>query len=231
MSIDDITLMALADGELDAAEARALQARIAADPQAQARLAQFRLTRAHLAALAEDASAHPGDADLTARIRAAGIAAHPPSGRPIPRPAANRNRAPWAALAAGLAVLGIAIGWWLPGGNSGSDGLQEVLARVPAGEGAMLEDGTDVTVIASFRTGTGQLCREIETAGDGRARLAILCRDDASEAFEERFALDLTTAEGYQPASGELEGLDAFLAGIGAGDPLSPADEAEALAP
>lgn len=226
MSIDDITLMALAGGELDAAEAR-----LAADPQAQARLARFRLTRARLTALAEDASPHSGDADLTARIRAAGIAAHPTSGRPTARPATNRNRAPRAALAAGLAGLGIAIGWWLPGGNSGTGGMQEVLARVPAGEGAVLEDGTDVTVIASFRTRAGQLCREIETAGEGRARLAILCRDNASEDLEERFALDLTSAEGYQPALSELEGLDAFLADIDPGHPLSPADETKALTP
>ncbi|MBM3605447.1 MAG: hypothetical protein FJX25_12055 [Alphaproteobacteria bacterium] len=231
MSIDDITLMALADGELDATEARALEARIANDPDAQARLAHFRETRARLAALAQDAPPHPGDAALMARIHVARAAPPVPANMPAAAaPAANWNRAPWVALAAGLAAVAITIGWWQSDGGPGADGLQTALVSLPAGEGTVLEDGTDLTVIASFRTSEGLFCREIEATRAGRARLAVLCRKNAASPFEERFALDLAPLEGYQPASGELEGLDAFLTGIGAGAPLTPEDEAAALA-
>ncbi|RXF73737.1 hypothetical protein [Hansschlegelia zhihuaiae] len=71
--VSDERLMALADGEIDAADARALRARIAADPSLAERFALFVETRALLAA--EDGAAEeqtdPGLARLAAAIHAA----------------------------------------------------------------------------------------------------------------------------------------------------------------
>ncbi|MFC0199249.1 anti-sigma factor family protein [Paracoccus rhizosphaerae] len=219
MSVDDITLMALADGELDADEARAVERAIEGDLDAQARLDRFRRTRDALRMM--PAPTHDGDQALIAQIRAA-------EGAPAPRPTANFNRAPWAALAAGAAVLAIGLGWWLPR-QGGADTLQAALSQTPSGQGAVLDDGTDLTVLASFRTEAGTLCREIEATQDGATRLSVMCRDTFDAPFEERFAMELAPAQGYQPASGEIEALEAFLARIGAGNPLTPEDEAAAL--
>ncbi|MFD2813518.1 hypothetical protein ACFSYD_01240 [Paracoccus aerius] len=89
MQIDDETLMALADGELDQAEAARVSAAVARDPEAQARLRLFTETRARLKILASAAPA-PSDKDLIARIRAASSAVQAsgtvaPTAPPCPR--------------------------------------------------------------------------------------------------------------------------------------------------
>lgn len=73
MSISDETLMAYADGELDAAEAEAVAAAVAADPELQARLRPFSETRRLLGGMAGDdlSASNAGDAALIAMIRAA----------------------------------------------------------------------------------------------------------------------------------------------------------------
>ncbi|WP_410217059.1 sigma-70 family RNA polymerase sigma factor [Paracoccus sp. (in: a-proteobacteria)] len=185
VSIDDITLMALADGELEAGKVRSVEAAIGNDPEAQERLARFRRTRDVLETLArEDAAAHPADAALIARIRAASVQ------RPVPH-GPNLTRAPWAALAAGLVLAVMGLGWWLFADDSGTEELQAALANLPSGQGTLLEDGTDMTMVASFRTGTGSFCREIETSREADAGLSVFCPDDASAFFKERFALAL----------------------------------------
>ncbi|MDN3713648.1 zf-HC2 domain-containing protein [Paracoccus cavernae] len=58
MSISDETLMAYADGELDQAEAAAVEAALAADPGLQARLRPFSETRRLLGGMAGMISRH-----------------------------------------------------------------------------------------------------------------------------------------------------------------------------
>ncbi|MFN3276843.1 MAG: anti-sigma factor family protein [Paracoccus hibiscisoli] len=249
MTIDDETLMALADGQLDPDQARDVQARLATDSAAQARLALFRRTRARLEALRDDIpQAAPGDAALIARIRAATGGAAPrqeatgPAASTIPpRPtaappqsrmrAANANRAPWMALAAGLGAVALMAGLALTDGRHDGSPLQTALAQMPAGEGTVLPDGTDLTVLASFRIGGDALCREVETLRDDSARLAVLCRAAPGQPFEERFAMDLPAGDDYRPASGDLEALDDWLTQVGAGPVLSPQEEALLLTP
>lgn len=249
MTIDDETLMALADGQLDPDQARDVQARLATDPAAQARLALFRRTRARLEALRDDTpQAAPGDAALIARIRSAtggtaprqeatGPAAATAPPRPTATPpksrmrAANANRAPWMALAAGLGAVAVMAGLALTDGRRDGSPLQTALAQLPAGEGTVLPDGTDLTVLASFRIGGDALCREVETLRDDSARLAVLCRAAPGQPFEERFAMDLPAGDDYRPASGDLEALDDWLTQVGAGPVLSPQEEALLLTP
>lgn len=249
MTIDDETLMALTDGQLDPDQARDVQARLATDPAAQARLALFRRTRARLEALRDDTpQAAPGDAALIARIRAAtggaeprqeatgpAAATAPPRSTAAPPQsrmrAANANRAPWMALAAGLGAVAVMAGLALTDGRRDGSPLQTALAQLPAGEGTVLPDGTDLTVLASFRIGGDALCREVETLRDDSARLAVLCRAAPGQPFEERFAMDLPAGDDYRPASGDLEALDDWLTQVGAGPVLSPQEEALLLTP
>ena len=85
-------------------------------------------------------------------------------------------------------------------------------------------------IISSFLTDTGAFCREFEydRAGGGSI-VSVACREDG--AWAARFAVVTQDADapGYAPASA-LATLDAFLATIGAGQPLSTEDEAERLA-
>lgn len=230
LQIDDETLMALADGELDRAEAARISAAVARDPRLQARLELFTQTRARLHALSAIPAA-PADADLIARIRAAGIA---PQAAPAPaaalEPAANINRAPWAALAAAATAAVVGLAWWQMGGAPTGLPQAELAAldSLPSGEVAALGDGRDLTMIASYRTAGGDLCREYETAQDDRLTVSVACRD--GDGWHRQFASDMTAADGYVPASGDMAALDAWLAETGAGDPLTPEDEAAALA-
>lgn len=228
MQISDETLMALADDELDAETARQLNEAIAADPDLAARHRRFVLTRQALAATraARPGKAHDSD-PLAAMIRA-GITPAAPARR-----AANLNRRPVLAAAASLAIAAIGLGWWswstdVPSGLS----VPEIAAldSLPSGESQALGDGGTLTMIASFQAAEAGLCREYETAQDSRIRTVLACRDGGG--WQERFAVTAETADetagGYQPASGEGS-VDAALERIGAGAPLSPADEAAAL--
>lgn len=233
MQIDDETLMALADGELDGAEAARVSAAIADDPQAQARLRRFTETRARLKALAAEAGPGPADDALAARIRAAALASQAPAA-PAPAPAAparpaNRNRAPWAAMAAALAAAAVGIGWWQTGGPAALPPAEvAALDSLPSGEAVTLEGAGDLTMIASYRTAAGDFCREYEVARDRSLTVSVACRQDG--AWQRQFASDMTAGEGYVPASGDIAALDDWLADSGAGEPLTPEDEAAALA-
>lgn len=228
MQIDDETLMALADGELDGAEAARISAAIADDPEAQARLRRFTETRARLRALTAETQTALSDKALIARIRAAASAAQaaPPVARPAP---ANTNRAPWAAIAAALTAAVLGIGWWQMGDRPASLSQAEVAAldRLPSGEAAALDDGRALTMIASYRTAAGDFCREYEIARDKALTVGVACRK--GDAWRQQFASDMTAADGYVPASGDIAALDDWLAETGAGEPLTPEDEAAAL--
>lgn len=229
MQIDDETLMALADGELDRAESARISAAIADDPEAQARLRRFAETRARLKALSTEGPARQADDALIARIRAAGVAPQAPAA-PAPPPAANANRAPWAALAAALTAAVVGLGWWQMG--DAPDGLPRAevaaLDSLRSGQATVLEDGRDLTVIASYRTAEGAFCREYETARDASLTVTVACREGGD--WQRQFASDMVATDGYVPASGDIAALDDWLAETGAGDPLTPEDEAAALA-
>ncbi|MDO5613103.1 MAG: hypothetical protein Q4G14_07660 [Paracoccus sp. (in: a-proteobacteria)] len=239
MQVSDEMLMAFVDGELSEAEARAVAAAIAADPAQAARADMFRATRAALSASAPPLPTHD-DSALIARIRAAAVptataaASSAAIAHPTPAPA-NRNWRP-AAIAASVAaaavVFGYAAGLFGPGPVPAPGGLSAPLVAalegVPSGEGTVLEDG-EFTAIASYRIADGTICREYERHGAAQtAIVAVACRDNGG--WSNRFATEFgQSADGYVPASAEIEGLDAALAEMGAGDPLDPTEETEAL--
>lgn len=233
MDLDDETLMALADGEIDDEEAARLHARIGADPALSERYALFARTStlARDAALADPEAVVPPD--LAARIR--GMASTPDKGQnvvPLRRPA---SRWPALALAASLALaVGLAAGLFLAPDAPGAAGpaltadLQERLGTLPSGAEAELPDGRRMTVVASFTDGSGAFCREYETAEPGLpGYVTVACRGD--EGWSLRFAVARASdGTGYAPAS-SLEALDAFYAATDASQPLSAEAESAYL--
>lgn len=249
MQIDDETLMALADGELDPARAEELRRAIAADPELQSRLHRFEETRRLLSGLRQD---QPGEDPLAATIRASATgtaapvvpsptASHAPGPRPVvppggtplaapvraPQRSANLNRRPWMAVAASAAIVAIGLGWWEWAGAPGPQGFSPTelaaLDSLPSGQVQALEGGGELAMIASFRAKDGALCREYETA----QRVVLACRDAAGWAA--RYAAVAEAAgQYYRPASGQGS-IDDAIAAIGAAAPMTPEEEAVAL--
>jgi hypothetical protein len=143
-----------------------------------------------------------------------------------------------ATLAAG--VLGYFIGTTAPDGGAPQGGvliasadefaaLVRTLDRVPSGEKRALPTGAEVELMASFRTGSGALCREFRLArGGDHAVLAIACR--GAQPWTVDFASTVAVTGGYAPASSATAAMDAYIASTGGGAPLSREDEARALA-
>lgn len=232
--IEDEMLMAYADGELDAETAARVEAALEQDETLAERLGMFLSTRSTLKAAFDPPA--PVSPQLEAAVRA--MAA--PAPQVVALSARRFNRAVWvpAAAAACLALAaGLGAGWGLRGPSTPTgtapqlalaDGAAAALAALPSGQSADLQGGHRLTVVASFEDAAGTLCREIAQDGAGGSVLAVACK--AGAGWELRFALAAGTgAAGYQPASAP-EALDAWLAATGAGAPLPPEAEAEALA-
>jgi hypothetical protein len=251
--MDDATLMAYADGELDATQAAGVAAAAAADPAVAARIEMFRRTRAALAAHRAPAPLPGALADsLAARIRAASAAPAAPTATLTGEAAARvvplsprRLAMAWpVALAASLA-LAVGLGTGLRLGGPGQDGpgatvtalgapgLAAALGTLPAGERMTLSDGTELAMVASFRAPDGALCREFETVrAEADTLVSVACHDasDGGAAWDVRFALAAAPdSGGYAPAS-SIEALEVWLELAGMGDSLTLEDEAAALA-
>lgn len=228
MQISDETLMALADGELEPQAAQALREAMAGDPELAARYRRFEGSRQALAGLAR-ASLPPAAANdpMAAMIRARMAQAAP---QPAAPQAANLNRRPLLAAAASLAIAAIGLGWWgwstrIPEGLPASE--LAALDSLPSGESRQMDNGAALTMIASFEAAEGAFCREYETAQDTRIRVVLACREGGE--WRARFAQGSDAGpEGYQTASDEGS-IEAALERIGAGAPLTPAQEAAAL--
>lgn len=253
--LSDETLMAYADGELDADGVATVEAAMQADPEIATRVALFNLSRQKLADGLDEAE--PVSADLLASVKAI-AAAHEAKDqkeaeptvvafrKPAETPRATTRATPrWQLpMAASIALLvGLAAGQLLPWSGDDSSqtstgeiamtgldtpGLISALTGVASGERIVLEDGSGLEAIASFEDGSGALCREFELdQPSGQTLVSVACHQN--EAWSLRFAVAAgQTDDGYAPAS-SLEALDGYLNAIEAGEPLSPQAEADAL--
>lgn len=252
--LSDETLMAYADGELDADGIATVEAAIQADPEIADRVALFDLSRQKIAdglgeaepvpakllasvkaiAAAHDAETHASATDDT------NVVAFPTSAEP------SRTTPRWQLpLAASIALLaGLAVSPLLPWPGSDNEaqiartglamtgldtpGLTTALTSVASGERIILEDGSGLEAIASFQDGAGALCREFELDQlSGQTLVSVACHQN--DAWSLRFAVAAgQNDDGYAPAS-SLEALDGYLSAIEAGEPLSVEAEAEAL--
>jgi len=255
---DDERLSALIDGELDAAETAAVEARLAAEPALARRLAALRHANTMLRGAYGSVAEEPLPAELTVLLQA-DAAARPeagdasgagasvvPFGRPI--------RAPqfWvpSSIAAGIAL---AIGVWfgtalgprddltdtgrlLASGASIDPGreLYEVIESMPSGETAALAGGLSATPRLTFRAADGGFCREVALSSPSRQTTIVGCRDNGAWIPEAVIQVSGTAGasadNGFVPAAGPAAELDAIVGALMAGVPLSAAAEREAIA-
>lgn len=241
------TIAAYVDGALDAEEAGAVAARIAADPAAQA--AETRLRR--LNALLREAFRAEESGRLPAAVAAALAGREAPPAAPAPAPAQvvafpARRRPAWvpAALAAGIALaLGLGAGWFAaldpaarpvlaaPGPVAPASALHAALERLPSGTAS--PEG--ILPVQTLRDAAGRPCREFEYAtpgGGGALTFGVACR--AGGTWEVAILVNAPAAEpapgGFVPASGPGgDALLALLGGIG-GSAVAPAEEAALIA-
>jgi len=243
-AFSDETLMAYADGELDAGTSRDVEAAAQADPEIARRIAGFKSSRALLGDVAR-ARLEPVSADLEARVCETLRAARDDEKRPdtvVPFARAKARRATWwpMAAAASLALaVGLAGGAWLTGSDAGGakgglgvasfgPEMSQVLGTQPSGTRTAVEAG-EIAMIASFVNADGDFCREFEfDRRNSETIVSVACRTDSG--WQPRLAVVAagTPDTGYAPAS-SLETLDAYLGAIGAGAPLSLEEEADAM--
>jgi hypothetical protein len=245
--IDDLTLSAWLDEELDIAEARRVQAAVDAQPGLQQRLARLlvneRRLREHYTAMAE---ARPVPAPLRALLAGDDGPSRPRLLRLtdwtvqiLPRPV----------MAAGALALGLVVG--IQFGDDGVDELAvsgpsqvmtpigpdhdwfEMLESAPSGESVALANSRTGQVALSYRDVDGHWCRQfaIQTPAEGSAMAAVACRDGG------RWAIELAQSVAYRrqddalfrAAGGEAPVLDTYIMERMVGDVLMRDAESTAI--
>lgn len=245
----DSTLMAYADGELNADTRAEVEHALAHDAALAQRLAVFAKTRQTASEAFEplldvpvpDALAS-SIAQMVERHEGAAPAAETSSDAKSNVVAFDRKPPLWAsrydlALAASVALVAGGIVGYLASGWQGSpaaDGvlvadlndpaLPAALGTVASGAETVLDGGGRFRAIASFRDEADNICREFEIDyADSSSVVSVACQADAQ--WRVQFTVVAAGADdGYAPAS-SLEALDAYLMAIGAGEPLSEDDE------
>ena len=189
MTYDDATLMAFADGELDAALRAEISAAVARDPALARRVDQHRALRAEVAAAFEPVLSQPVPERLLAGAQDSATAERTSRGtvvqvpaRGAPAPSAPWRAREWSAMAASV-MLGVLISWKLfaPGDSTlvtvreGTVVARGALARALDQQLASGQTGTEAVLIGlTFRTPEGQYCRSVTARAAATAGLA--CR-------------------------------------------------------
>jgi hypothetical protein len=225
---------------------------MARDPAIAQTVRLFRGTAA-AARMAVEAATPPVPDALRARVEEAiaraGAATSPvPADIPVTptvsvTPVRTAANSPTYAIAASVAIVAVAVGAYFAGARQGDPSIgpglavvapgaeraafEEALAAAPAGSARTLHPGSSVSVTATFRDGSGHLCREFRLETKGADAVAgVACR--AAGTWSVAFAAMQPGGDTFSPAAGSSL-LDAFLAERGASPPLDAADEAAAL--
>lgn len=248
--LNDETLMAYVDGELDAATTSEVEAALADNAAARETVAMFRESTR----LAQDAFAAPMDEEVPARLLSQfdDKSADPAASAEVVDFAARRAARPAGPvrrfalpLAASIALaVGIAGGWTLSsqtvtpedpgmllGGISMESRLHAALEGTPSGQ-ALAWDGGAITPLLTFRDTDGRFCREFQATGSagGQGSIGIACRGDGQWQGEFAIAAQAAGSGNFQPASGGMESLETFIDELMADMPLDAEAEAAALA-
>jgi hypothetical protein len=255
-AITDETLMALADGELEPAEAARVRDALRRDLRLAARFASFAESRALLSGAPHTgADAMPehfvrmarrlGDV-LTNADRAAepNVASLEAAGARGARPPVRFKAM---ALAASIAlVAGCVIGFALRGLQPTDDRLanniqtdsiavsppvSELLFQLASGESRQVRGSseaatTDVTIVSTHQMDDGSICREFTTATAGMQQTRVACLRDRAW----RIHLVLTSPGGAFATASGLETADHFLEALGSKGILTGEAERKALA-
>lgn len=136
-------------------------------------------------------------------------------------------------LMAGVLVLLLAGGaamFWQQGQdatNPLTKAERAALDELGSGEVRGLDDGTQLSMIASFRAAEGQLCREYQLVKDDVFRAVLACRE--RHGWQQRFATITPTKEGTFESISDESAMTAAVQAIGAGAPLTQPEENAAL--
>lgn len=241
LEFDDETLMAFADGELDEATAARLEAALEEDELLAIRLAEFLESRIAVASAMKPLINEPVPEALHASVQRMVENAKQRTEQKIVAFSSRRASEPmtlrqaWLMPVAASIVAAVAgIGGFMLGreigpaatGN-GDAALAGLLDREASGRDIVLgETGDIIQVISSFRDEQGDICREYDLKRQGASTVSIACRENGT--WVTRLALSAPRAEGYTPASAQ-ETIDAYLASIRAGTPMSAEEERAAL--
>lgn len=238
--------MAYADGELDADEAKAVEAAIDEDPTVAARVDAFRQSAASAKEALGPLLAEQVPDDLQANIRAMVDREATDQTNVVafagPKETKPASTARWMLPLAASVALAIGVsGGYLAGisGNgsdgglemvnlAGYDGITGALNTVASGSEISLGAGNRFKAIATYLDSDSTVCREFEIdQADLSTVVAVACRQD--EAWNVQFTVVAGQSEtGYAPAS-SLEVLNAYLTAVGANEPMSLDDESAAL--
>ncbi|WP_105383091.1 anti-sigma factor family protein [Neorhizobium alkalisoli] len=245
---DDETLMAFADGELDAATSSRIEKALEEDETLAERVAGFSNSRMAVASAMKPLIGEPVPAALMASVRRMaeeaerGAKVTHKSGHPHDNVVPLRSRQlrptraphpPWLMPAAASILAAVAgIGGFLLGRGLTPDPafdatIAAALDRQPSGRDVPLGSSAETLhIVSSFQDGKGGLCREYELRRRQENTVTVACRQ--GETWVPRLALTVPRTEDYVPASAQ-ETIDAYLASIQAGAPLSAEQEQRLL--
>jgi hypothetical protein len=239
--IDDETLMAYADNELDPAQRRSVERAAAADPATAKRLMDHVALRNRMAA----AFAEVLDDPVPARLKASASGGEPFGAAVIDLAAARAARTPkpkrsWpigGAIAACLAV-GLLAGAGLEtlrpapiiSGRGGALVADGALAKALSTQLASNQTGGQpIKIGLSFRTASGDYCRTFRVDRE-TAVAGVACRDP--QAWSVKMAMATAPehpAGGYRTASSDTPpAITQLVETLSAGEPLNAQDEAVA---
>lgn len=255
---DDETLMAFADGELDHEMSEVIEKAMQSDEALALRIKAFAETRSLAQRSFKPLIDEPVPDYLFSNVEAmlkegdtlsnpeetsdndASVVAFKPAKREKKNSPYSHLFMPIAAsiaiVAAGIA--GFAIGKSTQAPRTGElqvaefnqPGLLDALKTVASGEEmALSETGDRFRVVASYRDIDNGLCREFEVDQKDRSTfVSVACIEDGTWKLHFTVAAVSQSDDGYAPAS-SLDSLNAYLDAVGAGEPMSVRDEAEAL--
>jgi hypothetical protein len=243
MKLSPDVLMAYADGELDDATRREVDAAIASDPSIASEVARLKAQRDELAGAFSDVLHEPIPPSLldTARTAPAGLAVADLS---QVRAQKNEARAPrwswphWVSVAASI-LIGVLIGRAAFGPDTAAylvakDGRIVAEGRLAAalferlGTSDSNEAGVNIGI--SFRAKSGEYCRTFAT-GTREGVAGIACRGPKEWRVQTLAAVPAGTSADYRPAGADLP--PAILQAVEAamdGEALDAEDEAAARA-
>ncbi len=244
-AMNDELIMAYADGEASAEDARRVEHLLEVSPEARRKLEMFQQTAEALRAAREDVP--PVSEALAKRVADtleadARSSVQGDTGTIVEFPRRGWGAVWPAAMAASIAlVVGLGFGYGLNGGISGpangplgvtslaEPAIGDALAVMSSGTSRVLPSGATLNVIASFEGEDGVFCREFDyETPTGLSLVSVACRNNA--AWQPRIAVTVSGESGnlYAPAS-SLDALEAWLASSGLGEPLDETVERKHL--
>jgi hypothetical protein len=228
MSADE-KFFAWLDGELDAAEAADMAARVEADPELAALAEQHRAMQAKMARAFDTVTKAP----VPERLRKA-ISPQPSNVVDLAehrehrlQPSRLGGLPQWAMIAATL-VMGIFVGTLVPGRNGSPVQIEggrlyaaSSLDRALDSELASAPSGGAIRIGLTFRDSGGKICRSFT----GSAATGLACRDDGRWRVRGLFPAGEGQGGAYRMAAGMDPNLAALVDSTMAGGPMDAAQE------